>query len=200
MKKIFLLAVSFFLIVCSAFSQQMVIKPTVGVNFTDLSKNPPVGTYTSQTGFQIGGSVSFGKKFYVEPGVFYAQKTADYEYNNSGINTTTRFSLDGIQIPLAVGYSIIGGGDVKAPIGLRVYVGGSAFILTSVSEGNKSDYNSTNWGVFTGLGLDIAILFLDVKYEWSLTNIQNTTTAVDLGKTMTLFINLGVRIPIGSTK
>jgi hypothetical protein len=35
-----------------------------------------------------------------------------------------------------------------------------------------------------------------VKYEWSLTNAQTNPVVVDIGEPMTLFINLGVRIPI----
>src|SRR5664279_2053035 len=187
MKKKILLTVLCYLVVVVAYSQEIVIKPTVGLDFTNLSKDPSTGTYKSQAGFQVGGSVSFGKKFYVEPGVFYAEKSADYVYVNSGTNSTTRYSLSGIRIPLAVGYSIIGGGNIKDPFGLRVFGGGSAFILTSVSQGNKSDYNSTNWGVFAGLGLDVAFLFLDLKYEWSLTNVQNSITSVDLGETRTIY-------------
>lgn len=196
MKKILLFVVACFLIAVSAFSQQMVIKPALGVNFTSFSANPSTGTYKSQPGYQIGGSVSFGRKFYVEPGVFYAMKSTDYDYNNSGASISRKFSLSGIDIPVAVGFSIIGGGQAKAPVGLRVFGGGSAFILTSVSEGDKSDYNSATWGLFAGLGLDISFLFLDVKYEWSLTNAQTNTTVADIGKPMTLYINLGVRIPI----
>ena len=196
MKKISLFVVACFSIVVSAFSQQMVIKPGLGTNFTSFSANPSVGSYKSQPGYQIGGSVSFGRKFYVEPGIFYAKKSTDYDYDLSGANLSTKYSLSGIDIPLAVGFSIIGGGDAKTPVGLRVFAGGSAFILTSVSEGEKSDYKSTTWGLFAGLGLDVAFLFLDVKYEWSLTNAQTNPTVVNIGEPMILFINLGVRIPI----
>jgi hypothetical protein len=196
MKKKFLLIVTWSFVVITAFSQEAVIKPTLGVNFTNFSKDPSTGEYKSQLGWQIGGSVSFGKKFYVEPGVFYAKKSTDYVNSNSGADSTIRYSLGGVRIPLAVGYSIIGGGNIKAPVGLRVFAGGSAFILTNVSEGNKSDYKSTAWGVFAGAGLDIGIFFLDLKYEWSLTNIQNDISMVDIGQTRTIYINLGFRIPI----
>ncbi len=189
--------VACFSIVVSAFSQQMVIKPALGTNFTSFSSNPSVGSYKfparlSNLGarFLLAGNSMWNQEF------FYAKKSTDYDYDISGANLTTKYSLSGVDIPLAVGFSIIGGGQAKAPVGLRVFGGGSAFILTSVSEGSKSDYKSTTWGLFAGLGLDIAFLFLDVKYEWSLTNAQTNPTVVDIGEPMTLFINLGVRIPI----
>ncbi len=197
MKKVIPFAFAFLFISVFAFSQDMVIKPTVGINFTNFSKDPGTGKYKSQVGYQIGGSIAFGHKLYVEPGVFYAQKSTDYIYSLSGINSTTNFKLSGVRIPVAVGYSIIGGDSKTDPIGVRIYGGGSAFILTSVNQGSKSDYNSTDWGVFAGAGLDIGIVFVDAKYEWSLTNIQKDITQIDIGQTRTIYINAGIRIPLG---
>jgi len=191
MKKLLVL-VLFCSISINLLSQTFVIKPAIGINVADFSKDPAGGTVTGKLGWQIGGSIAFGKKFYVEPGVFYGGQSTRYSSSNAIYDTT--FGLNGIRIPVAIGYNFMG--IKKGILNIRVFVGGSANILTSVSDGNKSDYTSPTWGVFTGLGVDIFMFFIDLKYEWSLTNVQNEVSQFDLGKSRTFYVNFGFRIPI----
>jgi hypothetical protein len=51
---------------------QLAIKPAIG-NFTNFSKQPD-GTYEAQVGYQVGGTIAFGKKIYFEPGIFTFRK------------------------------------------------------------------------------------------------------------------------------
>jgi len=177
-------------------SAQIAIKPAIGINFTDFSKNPD-GTYKSKTGYQFGGSVAFGKKFYVEPGVFYVKKSTQYTSSNSSSNDVD-FNLSGIRIPLTVGYNFLG--NEKSIVGLHALGGVSCFILTNTEVKNtdisKDDFKNAAWGLYAGAGLDISIVFVDLQYEWSLTNIQKDISQVDVGKTRSFFINAGVRIPL----
>jgi len=94
---------------------------------------------------------------------------------------------------VAVGYHLLGNEESLAA--LRILGGGSAFFMTGVdAEGaNKEDFKSPSWGLFAGAGLDIWILFLDVKYEWSLTDVSSLTQ-FDVGKYRSFYSNLGVRI------
>jgi hypothetical protein len=48
MKKILLLTNLLLMTAIVAFSQEVVIKPTVGLNFTNFSKDPATGTYKAQ--------------------------------------------------------------------------------------------------------------------------------------------------------
>lgn len=191
----------FSILLCSvsavAFSQDIVIKPTIGINISDFSKVPPGDKVTGKLGWQIGGSVVFGRKFYFEPGVFYAQKSSEYSYVNSSTTPTTfdqDYDISGIRIPVAIGYNFIG--NSKGAFNIRAFGGGSAFILTSVSQGEKSDYTSPTWGLFAGAGVDFLIFFVDLKYEWSLTNIQDDVSQIDLGKSRSFFVNVGVKLPL----
>jgi hypothetical protein len=89
-------------------------------------------------------------------------------------------------------------GNTESSLGLRVFGGGSAFFLTGVSDNlNKSDFNSTNWGVFAGVGADISIIFIDLTYEWSVTNLQKNITDIDFGKTNGVFLTVGIRFQRG---
>lgn len=169
---------------------QSTFKPGAGLNFTSIS-----GTgddVSGKMGFQLGGSVQFGEKFYVEPGVFYMTENAEATTIDNGVNTISDSKFKGFRVPVAVGLNVLG--NNQSALGLRVFGGGSAFFITNVSDDlTKSDFNSPNWGVFAGVGADIAIIFVDLSYEWSVTNLQKNVTDIDFGKSNGIFLTAGLR-------
>jgi hypothetical protein len=170
------------------------LKPTVGINFTDITSNGD-GTGSGRTGWQIGASMAFGEKIYVEPGIFYQSKSADFSSSDNLTQPDFKADLKGIRVPFALGYNLIGNSESKASF--RLFGGPSGFFVTDTGENiNKDDINSAAWGVFAGAGLDVWILFVDVSYEWSVTDIQTSFTNIDLGKTNGLFANVGLRIKL----
>jgi hypothetical protein len=164
------------------------------LNFTDFSQDPVGGEFKAKVGWQIGGSVAFGKKFYFEPGLFYVGKSTEFQSTASGTPTVDeQADINGIRVPLAVGLNLIG--NEKTLVALRGFGGLSGFFLTSVSDNlDKDDFEKTNFGVFAGMGIDIWKLYLDLSYEWSLSNVQKDVSAIDVGKSRSLFINAGIRI------
>lgn len=92
-----------------------------------------------------------------------------------------------------IGYYLLGKG--AGTLGLRAFGGASVFIVTKVDafDLTKDDFNKDSWGVFLGAGLDFSILFLDIKYEWSLTDVSSVTE-FSVGKSKSLFVNAGVRL------
>ena len=190
MKKI-TLSLFFFLFAFASFGQ-VELKPAIGINVTDVSKDPDSGSTKGQVGFQAGASVLIGEKFYVEPGIFYVRKSTQFVEEGSSPNEL-QLDMSGIRIPVAVGYHLLGNEESLAA--LRILGGGSAFFVTGVdAEGaSKDDFKSPTWGLFAGAGLDLWIFFLDVKYEWSLTDVSSITD-FDVGKYRSFYSNLGVRI------
>ena len=190
MRKINLLLAT--LIISVASYAQVELKPAIGLTITDVSKDPDTGNAKGQVGFQVGASVLIGDKFYVDPGLFFVRKSTKFVEEGSTVDEL-ELDMQGIRIPVAVGLHLLGSEESTAA--LRVFGGGSAFFVTGVdAEGaDKSDFNSPSWGVFAGAGLDIWILFLDVKYEWSLTDVASITD-FDIGKHKGFFTNAGVRI------
>ncbi len=184
----------FALFTVSILAAQTTIKPGVGLNFTDFTQDPTGGEFKAKVGWQIGGSVAFGKKFYFEPGLFYVGKSTEFQSTASGTPTIDESAdINGIRIPLAVGLNLIG--NEKTLVSLRGFGGFSGFFLTGVSDNlDKDDFEKTNFGVFAGAGLDIWKLYLDLSYEWSLSNLQKDVSAIDVGRTRSLFINAGIRI------
>lgn len=191
--KYILLILAFVMVAVFTVNAQIAIKPSVGLNFTDYSKDPNSGEYKAKAGYQFGGSVAIGKKIYIEPGFYWVKKSTEYITENTN-EKDIKFDLSGIRIPVSVGFNLIG--HEKSIIGLRVFGGASAFILTTVKNLDKDDFKTANWGAFAGAGLDIALVFVEVKQEWSLTNIQKNISQVDVGKSKSLFVNAGVRIPL----
>ncbi len=171
---------------------QVELKPAIGINVSNVSKDPDTGNAKGQVGYQVGASVLIGEKFYVDPGIFFVKKSTQFVEEGTSPQEL-KLNMSGIRIPVAVGYHLLGNEESLAA--LRILGGGSAFFMTSVdAEGaNKEDFKSPSWGLFAGAGLDIWILFLDVKYEWSLTDVSSVTD-FDIGKYRSFYSNLGVRI------
>jgi hypothetical protein len=184
----------FALFTVSILAAQTTIKPGIGLNFTDFSQDPIGGEFKAQVGWQIGGSVAFGKKFYFEPGIFYVGKSTEFQSSSSGTPTIDENAdINGIRIPLTAGLNLIG--NEKTLVSLRGFGGLSGFFLTGVSDNlDKDDFEKTNFGVFAGAGIDIWKLYLDLSYEWSLSNVQKDVSAIDVGKSRSLFITAGLRI------
>jgi len=187
---ILLLAFSLMVFVNQSYSQ-IEIKPAIGINFTGFSQDPENATSSAQLGWQLGGTVSFGDKLYGEGGVFWTYKANDISETDTNITFST--SLSGIRIPIIIGYHLLG--KENDFIGLRAFGGGSMTVISNVdAEGlSKSDFTSPAYGVFLGAGLDVSILFLDLKYEWSLSDVSSISK-FDVGQARTIFINVGVRL------
>ncbi|PZX48443.1 outer membrane beta-barrel protein [Algoriphagus chordae] len=186
MKKI-ILSLVVALIVSFGVNAQATFKPGVGVNFSSVSDADD--GVKGKAGWQLGGSVAFGEKFYFEPGVFF-QKQALVDENTTADDDVATFN--GIRVPVAVGLDVLGNND--SLFGLRVFGGGSGFFVTKVSDNlNKDDIETTKWGVFAGAGVDITFIYVDLSYEWSLTNIQKDVSNIDLGKSRGLYLTAGFR-------
>ncbi|MBX3252736.1 MAG: outer membrane beta-barrel protein [Chitinophagaceae bacterium] len=189
----YFIALAFFAFVCATATAQLAIKPAAGINLTDFSKDPATGKFKAKAGYQLGGTIAFGKKAYIEPGFFWVKKSTEYITEDTNEEDIT-FDISGIRIPVSIGANLAG--NEKSLIGLRVFCGASAFLLTSIKDLDKDDFKTASWGVFAGAGLDIAIVFVELSHEWSLTNIRKNISQIDIGKSRSLFINAGIRLPL----
>jgi len=172
-------------------SAQINVKTALGFSVTDFSED--VNGVKAKYGAQIGASVAFyvNDNLYIDPGLFSTSKSTEFETNSS--TASAEAYVEGLRIPIAVGYNLIG--DVDTFASLRVFAGPSGYFITSVGRDvNKADFKRFNWGVFSGGGLDVWRVFIEVSYEWSLTNIQKDVTGIDLGKHRSVYVNFGYKI------
>ncbi len=190
MKKLSLIVVAVFLVITTF--GQATIKPSVGISYNDFS-GTTVDDAKGKIGMQIGGSVAFGKKFYIEPGVFYATKSTEFTSpSEASTNINEDALIKGIRVPVAVGFGLLG--NEKSLASLRVFGGGSGFFVTGVGDNmNKDNVTSPTWGVFAGAGVDFWIMFAEASYEWSLSNVTTDVANIDFGKSRTLFFTVGFR-------
>jgi len=174
-----------------ALSAQTTLKPHIGFNLTDMSVTG--GEASGKAGFLAGLSVAFGKKIYFEPGLQYVQKATEIiDLTNPPSSWDPETTLSGFRVPVAVGINLLG--SEKTTFSLRGFGGASAFFITNTSDNIDDDnINKTNFGVFAGAGLDIWKVFLDLSYEWSLTDLQEDVSNVEVGKTRSFFLNAGFR-------
>ncbi len=188
MKKFLLAMVT---VLLSIFSHaQFVLKPGIGINNTDFSKDGN-GKSKARTGWQLGGSIVFGKRFYVEPGLFWVWRNT--EYTETGA-TSDEFEakISGIRIPVALGLRLVGQDESK--IGLRVFAGPSLFFVTGTGDNiNKDNLKKANLGFLLGTGIDFWKFYLDLSYDWSMTDVQKDNSSVDVGKAHALFLTGGLR-------
>jgi len=183
------------LAVITGFSQAT-IKPSIGVSFNNLSETPS-GDFNGKVGAQFGASVAFGKKFYVEPGVYYVGKSSEFSSTSESGAITDDILINGIRVPLAVGVGLLGNKESFAT--LRAFGGASGFFVTGVGDAlNKDDVTSPTWGVFAGAGVDFWIMFAELSYEWSISEageirMSGEMPNMDIGKSRTLFFTVGLK-------
>ncbi len=190
MKKIMLLSV-FAAFFTMALHAQTTLKPHVGLNITDVSVTG--GDASGKAGFLAGLSVAFGKKIYFEPGLQYVQKSTEItDLTNPPATWDPNTTLSGFRVPVALGINLLG--NEKTTFSLRGFGGASAFFITNTSDNiDKDNINTTNFGVFAGAGIDVWKVFVDLSYEWSLTNLQENVSNIEVGKTRSFFLNAGFR-------
>ena len=143
------------------------ILPQLGISSVKYSSD----MFDSSTGLglELGGKVRVGRRFYVEPGVFFGWSGAEI---TDGVDVGT-LDLTEFRIPVVVGYKVI----ASRALALRVFGGGGAAFVTGVSgdraleDVTKDDIASTLWNARLGLGVDFTLFSADVGYDWGLTNL-----------------------------
>lgn len=196
----------FTLIVLTGFAAtgiaQITIKPAFGFNTSRLSTDPGNWQHDARLGYQFGGSVAFGQKFYVEPGIFWMRNNSEITHvgddgSSGAINFNHNISM--IRVPVFVGYSLLGNEETLAD--LRVFLGPAMSFVTAVDNGDnhpeapaKEDYKNVQWGGDIGIGVSVWWLFLDMGYEFGLSKIYEDTDKFGDAKASTFWTNIGVRI------
>ncbi len=193
MKKIILSVIIITAFSLSSYSQ-LTIKPAFGINVSRLSTDEGNWSNEARAGYQFGGTVLFGNKLYVEPGIFWTTMSSNMVHkDNTDYNFDHKIGM--IRVPVFVGYHLVGNAS-ESLFNLRVFGGPSASFVTSVEESvglTKDDFSSVLWGVDAGIGINVWWLFLDIGYEWGLNDVYSHN---DLGsaKSSALWTNLGIRI------
>jgi len=158
---------------------------------------------TGRPGYQFGTAVTFGDRFYVQPGIQISTGTTKVVNENSitGKEFTDESTLSMISVPLKVGVRLIDPNEENI-FNVRVFGGFDGSHVTKVTHGTKSengaegdlnedDYSNLIMAADFGLGFDIAFLFIDMGYQLGLSPIHS---GGDSAKGNTFYGNIGLRI------
>jgi hypothetical protein len=187
MKKKFL--ISIFLLTTFYSFAEFNVGIKVGYNASKLSLNPDTITSNFKSGFNAGIFVRFGKRFYVQPELYYTSQGGVFSSNL--YDWKQNIKLGSLDVPVLVGFKIINNDNLN----LRILAGPMAsFVVNkSIAEAGgitgpitSADINSVNWAIQAGAGVDIWKFTLDVRYQFGLSKVINdiqngsgTTTAMN---------------------
>ena len=156
---------------------------------------------SGRPGYQFGAAITFGSRFYVQPGFQYAIISSEVVNENtvSGEELIDQTTINTISVPLKVGFRLI---DPEAEnlFNVRVFGGFDGSHVISVDHSTKSnglgdiyDSDFSNLIVSTdfGIGLDIFIFYIDMGYQLGLTPVY---TGGDNAKANAFYSNIGLRL------
>jgi len=196
MKKYIIL--SLLLLSSSILFGQFTVGPKVGYNASKLSTNLDTVSSNFKSGFQIGVFVRIGKKFYLQPEIYYTTQGGVFQSNAN--DWEQKVSIGSLDVPVLVGFKLL---NAKA-VNLRILAGplASFVVNKSVKESGgilgpieNADINNINWGVQVGAGLDVLFFTLDVRYQIGLNNmIKEIENATINSKNNVWVVSLGFKI------
>ncbi len=177
---------------------QFTVGPKVGYNASKFSTDLDTITSNFKSGFQIGVFVRIGKKFYLQPELYYSTQGGVFESNTT--DWQQKVSIGSLDLPLLVGFKLL---NTKA-VNLRILAGplASFVVNKSVKDAGgvlgpieNADINSINWAVQLGAGLDVLFFTLDVRYQIGLNNmIKEIENATINSKNSVWVVSLGFKI------
>ncbi len=203
MKKFLLVAFVIFITINTNAQLPFSLGPKLGFNMSKL----PITIKDAQSlneknlyGFQGGLFVRLKlKKFLIQPEVYFSMKGGKVDYTLGASSFSREVNINTIDVPLMIGYKAV---DLKV-FNLRLMVGpvvsfainkSVKFSQDGVSSPslNEGDVNNTNWAIQAGVGVDIFMITLDVRYEWGLNEIYNVNS--ETLKNNLLCVSLGWKI------
>jgi hypothetical protein len=179
MKKIIISVVVLFFTVSSY--AQFHIGPHIGYTGSNLSIDKDTITNSLKNNFVVGAFARFGKKIYVQPEINWLTQGSVFKYPSWGSFSPVEQSikLSTIQVPVNIGWRII---NLKVT-NIRVFGGVAAnFIVNTTIETTggdgdyellpkEDDFSNIAWQWDVGVGVDVLMFTLDVKYLGGINNI-----------------------------
>jgi hypothetical protein len=160
----------------------LVINPQIGINAATLSGETDNIQHDANVGWQIGGYLRYGKRFYIQPGIFWHYMNTETTDASSVEDFKFEQQISTIQVPVCVGFNIID--DDNA------------------ADLDKDDINSTQWLGRIGAGLDFTMFTVDLGYDYGFSKFytDELIAEVALGgidasdtKIQEFFLNFGLR-------
>ncbi|MFA8451316.1 MAG: porin family protein [Bacteroidales bacterium] len=177
MKRFYLVA--FLAIISMTLNAQIHFGPKIGYSASKLSIDQSAISTELKSSFTFGAFVRVGGKFYVQPEVNW--QTVGGLYKSPSLQNLvplkSEVNLKSIEIPVLFGWRLVNLGIGN----IRLMAGPSATIVTDKKIDNKfsnyttpikdSNINDVLWGAQVGVGVDVLMFTLDVRYSIGLSNV-----------------------------
>ena len=210
MKKVNLTIMAIVLAFATSYGQHFDVRAYGGLNVLQLTSDQGESLIngvlhnqkiTGRPGAQYGAAVTFGSRFYVQPGFQYAILTSEIVNENTanGIELLDQTAIRTISVPLKVGVRLIDP-ETENLFNVRVFGGFDGSHVMSVDHSTKSsglddidasDFSNLIVSADFGLGLDLFIFYIDMGYQLGLTPVY---TGGDNAKANAFYSNIGLRL------
>ncbi len=178
MKEQLTLLVTFLLAV--SLSAQVTVRPQIGFNASSITENLPEEVLDGKTAINFGVDVQFGGRFYFQPGLMYETRKADVKPEDRNI-ASVNLRVNRVRIPALIGYNLTG--EPEQFLNIRAFTGPDiSFAVNKDVDDNQLSFDEEDiknfvWGWNVGAGVDIAFLFVDIGYQFGLSNILENVEA-----------------------
>ncbi len=159
---------------------------------------------SGRPGLEMGGNITFGKRFYIQPGFKYT--TFSLESVNSSRANDLKFKdltrINTFAIPLKVGFRMVNP-EIEDLFNVRVFGGFDGQHVLSVNHTKKSgkvgditvdDFNNLIIYGDVGMGVDFLMFYVDLGYQIGLTPVY--TTGDNHATANTFYSNFGLRLKL----
>lgn len=180
MKKISLFIVA--ILMSGIMYGQFKIGPQIGYTASKLSYNGTDINNGLKNNMLLGVFMRIGKKIYLQPELNYMTQGSVFKFPSITGGTSVveqNVSLKSIQVPISLGWRII---NAKI-FNLRIFGGGTANFVVNKTIDTKNgdpndylmpdDFNNVQWQYQLGVGVDILMFALDVKYYGGVNDLFN---------------------------
>lgn len=189
MKKITLIISA--ILIATTIQAQFHFGPQIGYTSSKLTTNVSDITSEFKSNFLFGAFARFGEKIYVQPEVNWL--TQGGVWKDGDLDKELKMTYKTIQIPVSVGWRII---DLKVA-NIRVFGGAAANIVTNKDIEIKNidepitdaDWNDLIWQYQVGVGVDVLMFALDVRYMGGINELMKNDVKFD-GTTVSTKSNL----------
>ena len=193
MKKILLVISA--IILASTMQAQFHFGPQIGYTSSKLTTNVSDVTSEFKSNFLFGAFARFGEKIYVQPEVNWLTQGGVWteSFDDPTANKELKMTYKTIQIPVSLGWRII---DLKV-VNIRLFGGAAANIVTNKDIEIKNidepitdaDWNDLIWQYQVGVGVDVLMFAIDVKYMGGINELMKNDIKFD-GTTVSTKSNL----------
>jgi hypothetical protein len=194
-------SLAFGLLLSFGLSAQIELRPSIGTTYNSI-KDSRDFEHNGKYAFSFGADVMLGGKLYVQPGLHYKGTINTLKPKDIVIGDEAEVKVSRLEIPLIVGvrYASFGVANFRAFTGPSL-----SFLLNVDDDGSpynitKADYKNATLGWNAGLGVDVLFLFLDIGYQFGLSDTYDdfSIQGIEIENTNHNFWygNVGLRLKI----